>query len=336
VQKTIFYYNKKEIREEMEIEPKGVIMEHYNFWIDIADPSNHDILTLQKKFSLNSKALDNVRQKSKKPGVKEIDSNSKFVIILDLKFNNLQHLESTPLYFYVGDKWLITIHSSNIDLVTKVKTILADRKTILESSVDALYYSILSDIIEDYEQLLTAIELKVFDIEKDAQYRPSRPVLTYLDTLSRQVITLRRHFWDARNVVNYHVNMEKDKDDIKYLQIVYNNVNQLIEMIQSYQDTINSTRELFSSSISLQINETMRVLTIFSAIVLPLTLLIGVLGLQGFDLNNLHTLPRYLGFLVMVMLSITIISLLVFWKKKWIFSNDKGVLEKKSNKRDYK
>jgi magnesium transporter len=64
--------------------------------------------------------------------------------------------------------------------------------------------------------------------------------------------------------------------------------------------------------------------------------LIGVLGLQGFDLNNLYTLPRYLGFLVMVMLSITIISLLVFWKKKWIFSNDKGVLEKKSNKRDYK
>ena len=159
--------------------------------------------------------------------------------------------------------------------------------------------------------------------------RPSRRVLNYLDTLSKQVITLRRYFWDARNVVNYHTNMEKDKDDIKYLHIVNNNINQLIEMIQSYQDTINSTRELLSNSISLQMNGTMRVLTIFSAIVLPLSLLIGVLDVEGFDLNNLHTLPRYLGFLVMVMLSITIISLFVFWKKKWIFSNDKGVLEKK-------
>ena len=90
--------------------------------------------------------------------------------------------------------------------------------------------------------------------------------------------------------------MEKDKDDIKYLQIVYNNINQLIEMIQSYQDTVNSTRDLFSNSISLQMNETMRVLTIFSAIVLPLSLLIGVLSLQGFDLNNLPILPKYLGF----------------------------------------
>jgi magnesium transporter len=122
--------------------------------------------------------------------------------------------------------------------------------------------------------------------------------------------------------------MEKDKDDIKYLQIVFNNINQLIEMIQSYQDTINSTRDLFSSSISLQINETMQVLMIFSAIVLPLTLLIGVLGLQGFDLNNLYTFPRYLGFLVMVMLVITIVSLFVFWRKKWIFSYDKEIKSK--------
>ena len=329
--KTIFYYNKKEIIEEKS-EAKEIPTEHYNLWIDIVDPSKEDISTLQNELSINSKAIDKIKQKSKKPVVKEIDKNTKFIILLDLKFNDLQHLETTPLYFYVYEKRLVTIHSSKIDLVAKVKTILADRKTILESSIDALYYSIISGFMEDYEQLLTAIELKVFDIEKDAQYRPSRRVLNYLDDLSKQVITLRRHFWDARNVVNYHVNMEKDKDDIKYLQIVYNNINQLIEMIQSYQDTINSTRELFSSSISLQINETMRVLTIFSAIVLPLSLLIGVLGLEGFDLNELHVLPRYLGFLVTVMLVITIVSLFIFWKKKWIFSYDKELSDKKNKK----
>ena len=332
MQQTIFYFNQKEMLEEkndLNVDLKA----NHNLWIDITDPTDEDIRDLEKKFSLNKKALDRVIQKSKKPVVKETEHDSKFTILLDLKFDNLQHLESSPLYFFVGDKWLITIHSNKIDLVTKVKTILADRKTILESSIDALYYSIISYIIEDYEELLTAIELKVFDIEKDAQYRPSKRVLTYLDTLSRQVIILRRYFWDARNIINYHTTMEKDKDDIKYIQIVFNNVNQLIEMIQSYQDTINSTRELFASSISLQINETMRVLTIFSAIVLPLSLLIGVLGLQGFDLNNLATIPKYLGFLVIVMLAITVLSLLVFWKKKWIFSYDKEIKTNQDNKK---
>jgi len=332
VQQTIFYFNQKEMIEEKN-DLNVDLKTNHNLWIDITDPTDEDIRDLEKKFSLNKKALDRVIQKSKKPVVKETEHDSKFTILLDLKFNNLQHLESSPLYFFVGDKWLITIHSNKIDLVTKVKTILADRKTILESSIDALYYSIISYIIEDYEELLTAIELKVFDIEKDAQYRPSKRVLSYLDTLSRQVIILRRYFWDARNIINYHTTMEKDKDDIKYIQIVFNNVNQLIEMIQSYQDTINSTRELFASSISLQINETMRVLTIFSAIVLPLSLLIGVLGLQGFDLNNLATIPKYLGFLVIVMLAITVVSLLVFWKKKWIFSYDKEIKTNQDNKR---
>ena len=332
MQKTFFYYNPEEMIEEKR-ELDIDLRENHNLWIDISDPSDDDITNLEKQFSLNKKALDRIRQKSKKPVVKETEHGSKFTILLDLKFNNIQNLESSPLYFFVGDKWLITIHSDKIDLVAKVKTIIADRKTILESSIDALYYSIVSYIIEDYEQLLTAIELKVFDIEKDAQYRPSKKVLTYLDTLSRQVIILRRYFWDARNIINYHVNMEKDKDDIKYLQIVYNNINQLIEMIQSYQDTINSTRDLFSSSISLQMNETMRVLTVFSAIVLPLSLLIGVLGLQGFDLNNLNTLPRYLGFLVIVMLVITIVSLVIFWRKKWIFSYDKEIKAHQDNKK---
>lgn len=327
VKKTTFYYNQNEMMEDKNALDDH-LKENYNLWVDISDPTDEDIENLEKLFSLNKKALDRVRQKSKKPVVKETENNSKFAILLDIKFKNFQHLDLSPLYFFVGDRWLITIHSNSVDLVTKVKTILADRKTILESSIDALYYSIISYIVEEYEQLLTAIELKVFDIEKDAQYRPSKKVLTYLDTLSRQVITLRRHFWDARNVINYHVNMEKDKDDIKYLQIVYNNINQLIEMIQSYQDTVNSTRDLFSNSVSLQMNETMRVLTIFSAIVLPLSLLIGVLSLQGFDLNNLQILPKYLGYLVFLMVIITIIPLLIFWRKKWMFSYDKDIKSK--------
>ena len=131
--------------------------------------------------------------------------------------------------------------------------------------------------------------------------------------------------------------MEEDKDDIKYLKIVYDDINQLIELVQSYQDTINSTRETFSSSISLQTNDVMRVLTIFSTIILPLSLLISVLSLQGFDLNNLTTIPKYFYFLVVLMFGITFISLCIFWKKRWIFSNEKTIIDNKDSdkKKDY-
>jgi len=109
--------------------------------------------------------------------------------------------------------------------------------------------------------------------------------------------------------------MEEDTDDVKYLKIVYDDINQLIEMIQSYQGTINSTRDTFSNSISLQTNDVMRILTIFSTIVLPLSLLTNVLDIEGFDLNKLNDLPKYFSFLVIMIVLVTGISLAIFWKK---------------------
>jgi magnesium transporter len=93
-------------------------------------------------------------------------------------------------------------------------------------------------------------------------------------------------------------------------------------MVESYRDTINSTREIFSSSISLQLNETMRVLTIFSTIILPLSLLIGIFSMEGFNLNNLTLIPRDFGILVLVMVSMIGTSLFLLWKKNWILSKD--------------
>ena len=109
--------------------------------------------------------------------------------------------------------------------------------------------------------------------------------------------------------------MEEDTDDVKYLKIVYDDINQLIEMIQSYRGTINSTRDTFSNSISLQTNDVMRILTIFSTIVLPLSLLTNVLDIEGFDLNKLNDLPKYFSFLVIMIVLVTGISLAIFWKK---------------------
>jgi magnesium transporter len=173
-------------------------------------------------------------------------------------------------------------------------------------------------MVETYEQILTAIEL-VVEVEKNAQNNPSKNVLKSLDLLSKQVIALRRHFWHARHVINYHNYMEEDKDDIKYLRIVYDDINQLIDMIESYQDTINSTRETFSNTISLQTNDVMRILTIFSTIILPLSLLISVISLQGFDLNNVAVIPKYFYFLIIAMISIIAYLYCILEKRMDIF-----------------
>jgi magnesium transporter len=321
VQKSIIYYNDQEVKED-EVNISNVTLNNgYKLWIDLTNPTSLELTKLHEIFRIDKDAIKKIESNSKRQQILILD-DQKFTILLQLKYKTLKNLETHPIYFFVGNEWLITIHSENVDLLSQGRKMFLKNNKILEYSIDALYYSIITSIIDSYELLVTAIELKLLDFEKDAQYKPSKATLTHLDLLSKQSIMIRRYFWHARNIINYLKNTEQDKEDIKYLNVVYDDINQLIDMVESYRDTINSTREIFSSSISLQLNETMRVLTIFSTIILPLSLLIGIFSMEGFNLNNLTLIPRHFGILVVVMVTMIGISLFLLWKKNWILSKD--------------
>jgi Mg2+ and Co2+ transporter CorA len=64
---------------------------------------------------------------------------------------------------------------------------------------------------------------------------------------------------------------------------------------------MNSIREVFAGSISLRMSDTMRILTVFSVILLPLSFVTRIFSMSGFDLENVSY------------------SLLIFWRRGWIF-----------------
>jgi magnesium transporter len=313
----IICYNGREVKEGQG--SKEDIKKGYNLWIDVENPTDSEISNIEQSFNLDKKALEMFQNKSKKPQIRVLADHT-FTIFLFIRYKSSENLDTEAVYFFLGGGWLITIHSSNVDLTATVRKMFEEKNTrIIESPIDALYYYILSNMVEKYEQLLTAIELKILDFEKESLYRPTRKTLENLDTLSRQAIMLRRHFWQARHVMNFLIHTEEDKEDIKYLQIVYDDINQIIDLVESYQDTINSTRDIYAGSISLQLNDTMRILTVFSSILLPLTFLTSIFGMQGFDLNNIHSIPQ--GFIILLTTMVVIASVLLytFWKRQWIF-----------------
>jgi magnesium transporter len=313
----IICYNEREVKEGQG--SKEDIKQGYNIWIDIENPTPSEIFNLEQSFNLDSKAVEMLQNKSKKPQIRVLENHT-FTIFLQMRYKSIDNLDTEAVYFFLGRGWLITIHSSEVNLIKIVRKMFAEKnKRIIESPIDALYYYILSNIIEKYEQLLTAIELKVLEFEKESLYRPTRKTLENLDILSKQAIILRRHFWQARHVMNFLIHMEEDKEDIKYLQIVYDDINQIIDLVESYHDTVNSTREIFAGSVSLQLNDTMRILTIFSSILLPLTFLTSIFGMEGFDLNNIHSIPQGFVIILAAMSIIAAVLFYMFWKRQWIF-----------------
>jgi magnesium transporter len=103
---------------------------------------------------------------------------------------------------------------------------------------------------------------------------------------------------------------------------------ELLDLIESHKDTINSIRELYIAYVSLQMNDTVKTLTIFSVILLPLTFITGFYGMNGINLNNFFIVPSGLS-LVLITMGVIIAALIIFFRKKqWISQKDYYDIEK--------
>jgi magnesium transporter len=319
---TSIAYNDNEVKQSG---TKEDITKGYKLWLDVIDPTSSEIQDIQQIYDLDKNTLEIFMNKSKKPQIRMSDAQI-FTLILDIKYKDLRTLATEALYIFKGKDWLITIHSSKVDLIPNVNALFEQKNVrIMEATIDALYYSIMTEVIGKYEQLLTSIEMTVTNFEQKSLYKPSRKMLDYLDTLSRQIIILRRHFWHTRDIINYLKHMEKDTEEIMYIEIAYDNITQLIELVESYRDTLNSTRDLYIANVSLQMNDTMRLLTLFSAILLPLSFIVGLFGMNGIDLNDLSHISVSVITVAIVMGAIVLVMFLYFKKKEWILHKEQNI-----------
>jgi magnesium transporter len=105
--------------------------------------------------------------------------------------------------------------------------------------------------------------------------------------------------------------------------MAHDDINQLVELIESYRDTINSTRDLYIANVSLLLSDTMRILTIFSLILLPLTFIVGIYGMNEPDVSHLNIIPAGFVIVILTMGVIALLLLLFFKHKQWIFIKER-------------
>ena len=147
--KTIFAYNEHEVKTDASLEDLG---NGYNVWIDLIDPDHDELLELAHKFNLNAEAIETYFNKSKKPEIRLLDSQT-FTVMLDMKNKDPKTLETEGIYFFLGRKWLITLHAQEVNLKELVERLfkIKNRK-IKEASIAALYYNVIAEIVTKYEQ----------------------------------------------------------------------------------------------------------------------------------------------------------------------------------------
>ncbi len=291
-------------------------------WINVNGV--HDIEKIKAiadGFGLHPLVTEDVVNTGQQAKMEEFDDHLFFVIKMmhyDVKKNRLL---SEQLSIILAGNFLITFQERPGDVFEPVrKRIRKNIGRIRNSGTDYLAYSLLDSVVDNYFFLIERIGEQIEDLENGLSNNPGKHTLEKINEYKREMNYLRKSIRPAREFIFILSRLESDhikKQTRPFLKDLLDITSQAVEAVDTYRIMLSDQLEIYNSTISNRLNEIMKVLTIFSAIFIPLTFIAGIYGTNFDYLPELHFKYSYLIFWV-VLLVIAGIMLRFFRRKKWL------------------
>lgn len=250
-----------------------------------------------------------------------IDSNETITIktpaLLSSELNENHEESFGNLVIHLTDNYCFTAASEAIPALLDFEHTYAKNLQYAETPCFILFL-VLDNIINDYAKILFSFE--VISDELDVKIRGMEGnIYNEVMDLKRQVMKIKRYIGALREILMRISGRKITVISSACRASLYNLFNQsqmVVHEVDSVRDILNGFLAQIDNSLMQKMNETMRVLTAFAAIFLPLTLITGIYGM------NFHYMPelwwKYGYFYSLLLLVIVAAALLYFFKKnKW-------------------
>ena len=296
-------------------------------WINIIDPKAKDLELLKKKYKFHKLDLEDCLQETQRP---KIDEYEKYLfIILQFPTYNKRHrrFDTEQLNIFIGQNYLITLHDGNLNIIQKIfqkcKRSQKSRDFFFGQSTGYLLYELLSALFESTFPITDKIQLSLKKIEEDI-FEAARPKdqLFNIMLIKKNIITLRKIMLPQRSVIAALEHKQKrflPENLVIYFDDIVDQIEKLWNILETQKEVIESLEDTNESLLSHNINSTMRTLTVFSVIMLPLTFLTGLFGMNV-KLPFIEALSNIEHFwnIIIIMSALVIVMFGMFKWKKWL------------------
>jgi magnesium transporter len=291
-------------------------------WIEFNGLAEFDELrALGEKYDLHPLALEDVVHSGQRPKADSYD-NQMFLVAQMLYRDEKGRLCGEQVSFFLLKHFLITIQEeSESDVFDLVRERLrVGRGYIRKLGPDYLAYALLDAIIDHCFPLLECVGEALEELEDELLESPTRACIAHLHDYRRTLVHLRRAVWPERDLINALLHDESgliSKQTKVFLRDAYDHAVRIMDLVESYRDLTASMLELYLSSVSQRTNEIMRVLTVISAIFIPLTFVVGIYGM---NFENMPELKQPYGYFVCLAIMAVIAGFqIAFFKRKgWL------------------
>jgi magnesium transporter len=301
----------------------STVTENKVSWINIEHPTSEDIDHLRRYYPFHPLDLEDCLSSIERPKVDEYDEYLFIVMHFPLYDPDERISRISEVDVFIGSGYLITLHDGELKpLVRLFGECQKDeraRARHVSRGAGQLLYGILDRTVDYVMRILTQVGARINRVEGQVFTEDMRNIVEEISIIRRDVIALRRIIKPQIGVVS---NLErKDRPFIRegmevYFGDIVDGFSRAWDELEDHREVIESLSATSDSITSYRINETMRTLTVISLVLLPLSLLASIYGMNvnlPFDEN-----PYAFWGLAMVMVVMIVGLILFFRRRKWM------------------
>jgi len=281
-------------------------------WVDVVDPVEDDLTCVQEEFSLHPLAMEDIRERHQRPKIETYPTHSFLVA-----YTGDRH----ELEMFVGVGWLVTVRPENWDTAPIRSRF--ERVRVKDPTVGFLVYVLLDEVVDGYFTATDEIEESLEKLEESIfgeRLSQEEEVQQNLFSIRRNLLEFRRVIVPLRDVVQALLRREADWVDDEtatHLQDVYDHVLRAVDLLDSQRELMGNAVDAHLAIISNQVNDVMKRMTSWGAILLGATLVAGIYGMNFDHMPELHWVLGY-PFALALMAIITIVGYNYFKNREWL------------------
>ena len=292
-------------------------------WVQLDAPTGDEAAQLAERFGWHPLDLEDVLSKRQRPKVDEYPEYLFSVLHFPAYDKAIQRLNAAELDVFLGPDFLITLPNAELLPVTRLfARCEADdelRESLFSKGSGYLLYHVLDDLFDYCFPILDKIGHKLDSVEDEMFEGRAEEIVRDISNVKQEIISYRKIIKPERStlrVLEGRVQRFLPQELDLYFDDIVDAAERIWDLLDNYKEVVEGLEQTNESVISHRQNDILRVLTVFSVVLLPLTLLTGIFGMNvkfpGFETEEAW-------WAIVGGIFVVLVSLLGFFRyKRWL------------------
>ncbi len=293
-------------------------------WIDIERPAERETEYLAKNYSFHPLDLDDCLSRIQRPKIDEYKDYLFLVLHFPVFSKEARVTTPSQVSVFIGEKYLITLHKGELKPLVKLfRECQIDEESRQENFSQGsgyLLYRIIDRLVDYCLPILNKIGNNIENVEENIFTDGVSGTVKEISVLRRDVISFRRIIWPMRAVIaSLEPKMRRfTKMDLEvYFGDMVDHVDKIWDGLDEYKEIIEGLNDTHDSLATNRTNEVVRMLTIIATILLPITVVASIFGMN-IRLGFFEVSPYSALYVFLIMLAIVGGMLYFFRRQHWI------------------